>query len=114
MKVIDLLTEYKNKYYKPVPRKPTVRAKKTLWHNNYENWARDIKSRFPDANAYYDEENEEIIAACPEGKEAYGKWSKKKKGFPGVSFHKPRSVATVSKYLKNLRQVKDDVKPKNK
>jgi len=110
MKVEEILFEYKNKYYKPVPKKPKVRPKKTLWHDNYDRWVTDIKARFPDAHAYYDEENEEIVAACEKCKDAYGKWSKKKDKFPGVSFYKPRHVSSVTKFLHNLRQIKDDPK----
>lgn len=111
MKVMDLL-EYKNKYYKPVPKTPKSRAKKTLWYNNYENWVADIKTRFPDANAYYDEENEEIVAACNDCKETYGKWSKKKKDYQGVSFEKPRSVPHTSRNGYRLKKIEDDKKPK--
>lgn len=107
MKVIELLVEYKNKYYKPVPRKPTVRAKKTLWYNDYDQWVMDIKSRFPDSQAYYDEENEEIVAACKDCKDCYGKWSKKKKDFQGVSFHKARNMQHATANGRNLKKVDD-------
>lgn len=106
MKVIELL-EYKNKYYKPVPKKPKPRAKKTLWYDNYENWVADIKTRFPDACAYYDEENEEVMANSDDGKQCYGKWSKKKKDFQGVSFFKSRNIPQVSRN-KNHKRIEDD------
>jgi len=111
MKVIELL-EYKNKYYKPVPRKIKVRAKKSLWYNNYDNWVADVKSRFPDSHAFYDEENEEIVAACDGCKECYGRWSKKKKGYQGVSFEKPRNLQSVYRNANKLKKVEDDKKPK--
>jgi hypothetical protein len=112
MKVSEILLEYKNKYYKPVPKKPKTRAKKTLWYDNYDHWVTDIKTRFPEARAYYDEENEEVVAACEKCKDAYGKWSKRKDKFPGVSFHKPRNLLNVTKYAKNLKQVNDPPKSK--
>ena len=111
MKVEELL-EYKNKYYKPVPKGPKTRPKKTLWYNNYDNWVADIKTRFPDARAYYDEENEEIIAACHKCEDIYGKWSKKKDKHPGVSFFKPRKLLNTT-HAKHLKQIQDD-KPKKK
>lgn len=114
MKVIELLVEYKNKYYKPIARKPKPRAKKTLWYNNYEHWVSDIKSRFPDAHAYYDEENEEIMANSDDGKHCYGKWAKKKKDFQGVSFFKSRNVPHVSRNKNRLKRMEDDEKKKEK
>lgn len=107
MKVEDLL-EYKNKYYKPIPRKPKPRNKKTLWYNNYENWVTDIKTRFPDAHAYYDEENEEILATSDDCKQCYGKWSKKKKDFQGVSFFKGRNLPHVSRNGSRLKRIEND------
>jgi len=106
MKVKDLL-EYKNKYYKPVPPKPKPRNKKTLWYNDYENWVKDITTRFPTARAYYDEENEEIMATSDDCKKCYGKWSKNKKDFQGVSFHKARNVPFVSNNGKRLKRIED-------
>ena len=104
MKVTELL-EYKNKYYKPVPKKPKPRPKKTLWYNDYNSWVADIKTRFPNARAYYDEENEEIIAACENCKECYGKWSKRKEKFNGFSFYKPRQINFVTRNYKKLRPI---------
>jgi len=106
MKVVELL-EYKNKYYKPVPKTPKSRPKKTLWYNNYDNWVADIKTRFPDATAFYDEENEEIVAACPACKESYGKWSKNKKDYQGVSFEKARNLSHVTKNSTKLKKIED-------
>ena len=109
MKIVDILVEYKNKYYKPVPKKQKKRAKKTLWYQGYENWVTDIQLRFPNAKAYFDEENEEIIAGCDACKETYGKWSKKNKAaYKGVSFNKPRDISTVSKNKDKLKLIKDD------
>ncbi len=108
MKVEELL-EYKNKYYKPIAKKPKARPKKTLWYNDYENWVADIKTRFPDAQAYYDEENEEIMASSDDCKQCYGKWSKKKKEFPGVSFFKSRNMPLVNK-SKRLNRIEDKKK----
>lgn len=106
MKVTELL-EYKNKYYKPVPKKPKSREKKTLWYNNYDSWVADIKTRFPDALAYYDEENEEIIAGSGDSKECYGKWSKKKKDdYKGMSFYVGRNLSHVVRNINNLKQIK--------
>ncbi len=105
MKVIELL-EYKNKYYKAVPKKPKARGSKTLWYDKYENWVGDIQTRFPDASVYYDEENEEIVASTGDCKQCYGKWSKKKDKFPGVTFFKPRNIARVRRSGKQLKQIK--------
>ena len=107
MRVTELLIEYKNKYYKPVPKKPKARPKKTLWYNNYENWVMDVQTRFPAARAFYDEENEEVIAACPDCKETYGKWSNKKKDYPGVSFDKPRNLPSVTHNGNRLKKLED-------
>lgn len=109
MKVIELL-EYKNKYYKPVPKKPKPRAKKTLWYDNYDNWVTDIRTRFPDARAYYDEENEEIMAASDDCKQCYGKWAKKKKNFKGVSFFKSRNLPHVNRNKNRLKRIEDEKK----
>jgi len=111
MKVEELL-EYKNKYYKPVPKKPKPRPKKTLWYNDYESWVADVKTRFPDAQAFYDEENEEVIASCSACKETYGKWSNKKDGFKGVSFYKPRNIRSISRNYDRLKKIEDKKKQK--
>lgn len=109
MKVQELL-EYKNKYYKPVPKKPKARGNKTLWYNEYERWVGDIRTRFPDAQAYYDEENEEIIAACDQCKDSYGKWSKNAKDWKGVTFFRPRSMQNVTHNITNLKPRKGEEK----
>lgn len=111
MKINDLLLlEYKNKYYKPVPKKPKPRKKSTLWYNKYENWVADIKTRFPDAQAFYDEENEEVVATCKDCKDCYGKWSNNKKDYQGVSFHKSRNLANVTHNGHQLKQLEDPKK----
>jgi len=109
MKTSELF-EYKNKYYKPVPKKPKARKKSTLWYNNYDNWVADIKTRFPDAHAYYDEENEEVVAANDDCGECYGKWSKKKPKFQGVSFHKGRQTLHVTRNGKKLKRIDEPEK----
>jgi len=106
MKVIELF-EYKNKYYKPVPKKPKARGKGTLWYNSYDNWVGDVKTRFPDAIAFYDEENEEVFAASDDCKQCYGRWSKKKKDYQGVSFYKGRNLGHVTRNGKSLKKVDD-------
>jgi len=111
MKVIELF-EYKNKYYKPVPKKPKARGNKTLWYDKYENWVGDIQMRFPDTSVYYDEENEEIIAASNDCKECYGKWSKKKDKFPGVTFFKARNLRHIRRNGKALKKIKAEEKKK--
>jgi len=73
----------------------------------------DIRSRFPDAHVEYDEENEEIMASSKDCKQCYGKWSKKEKGFPGVSFFKARNLPLVTKHGTQLKTVKDDEKKKD-
>jgi len=96
MKVIDLF-EYKNKYYKPVPKVSKPRKNKTLWYNDYARWVNDITVRFPHAKAFYDEENEEILAGSDDCIQCYGKWSKKKNDMQGVTFNKARGMRHISK-----------------
>lgn len=109
MKVSELLLEYKNKYYKAITKKPKPRPKKTLWYNEYENWVADIKYRFPDSHANFDEENEEIVATDDAGEVCYGKWSKNKKGMKGVTFNNPRNPKHTSRNHKRLVRIKDPV-----
>ncbi len=109
MKVEELL-EYKNKYYKRIGPKPKPRPKKTLWYNDYESWVADVKTRFPDAQAFYDEENEEIIASCPGCKDSYGKWSNKADGLKGVTFKGPRNIRSVSRNFDRLKRIEDKKK----
>ncbi len=107
MKVIELL-EYKNKYYKAVGQTPNARGAKTLWYNNYRKWVGDIRARFPDTSVFYDEENEEIIAAADDSKECYGKWIKKNGGYQGVTFFKARSLAQISRNGIPLKKINLD------
>ena len=104
MKVIDLF-EYKNKYYKPVPKASKPRKNKTLWYNDYELWVKDVITRFPHAKAFYDEENEEIMAGTADCTQCYGKWSKKKAGMKGVTFHKERCMQHVNKKSNRLSKI---------
>ena len=103
-----------DQYYRAKPKsqfKTKPRPKKTLWYNDdqYDGWTADIKSRFPDANAYYDEESEEVVACNGDMSQSYGKWSKRRKSnFKGVSFMNPRPTDTVTKFRKRLKPVKVD------
>ncbi len=111
MKISEILTEYKNKYYLPVPKKPKKRGDRTLWYDNYDNWVGEIQNRFPDARAHYDEEREEIVATSDDQKECYGKWSKKKKGdYKGVTFAKTRDPRYVNRNHKRLKRMEDPIK----
>jgi len=111
MKISEILLEYKNKYYLPVPKKPKKRGKKTLWYDNYENWVGEIRNRYPEARAYYDEETETIVATSDDQKECYGKWSKKmKREHKGVTFAKSRNPMHVSRNIKRLKRMEDPVK----
>ncbi len=102
-----------DQYYRAKPKsqfKTKPRPKKTLWYNNeqFDNWSTDIRTRFSDAAAYYDEENEEVVACSGDMKNSYGKWSKNKDdGFNGVSFYKPRPLDTVTRGRKRLRLAKE-------
>mgnify|MGYP001818325377 FL=1 len=102
-----------DQYDRPKPKsqfKPKPRPRKTLWYTDgmFDNWAADIRTRFSDASAYYDEETEEVIACSGDMSKTYGKWSKNRKGnFRGVSFEKPRPLNTVTKFKKRLKPVKD-------
>jgi hypothetical protein len=115
MKVKDILEgrHPHDQYYRPKPKsqfKPKPRPKKTLWYadDQYNNWAADIRFRYPDAQAYYDEETEEVVAATPDMKKSYGKWQKKGKGrFKGFSFEKPRPLNTVTRFAKRLKKMED-------
>ena len=115
MKIKDILEgrHPHDQYYRPKPKsqfKPKPRPKRTLWYNDdqYDNWVTDIRYRFPDAQAYYDEETEEIIAATPDMKKTYGKWSKKAKGaYKGFSLENPRPLNTVTHSSRRLRKVKE-------
>jgi len=116
MKVNELLEgrHPHDQYYRAKPKsqfKPKPRPKKTLWYGEeqFDGWSADIKSRYPDAAAYYDEESEEVIATSSDMSKSYGKWSKRKKGnFRGVSFYEPRPTNTVTKFSKRLKPVKAD------
>jgi len=105
MKVKDILEgrHPHDQYYRPKPKsqfKTKPRPKKTLHYTEdmFDNWTTDIRTRFEDATAYYDEENEEVIAMSPDRKHSYGKWSKNRKGdYKGVSFYNKRPLNTVTR-----------------
>ncbi len=111
MKLKDLLEgrHPHDQYYRAKPKsqfKWKPRPKKTLWYNGdqFDNWSADIRTRFSDATAYYDEESEEVVACSGDMKKSYGRWRKKdKEGRNGVSFYKPRPVDTVTHNRKRLR-----------
>jgi len=107
MKITDLF-EYKNKYYKPAPIRPKARCDKTLWYNDYSKWVGDIRMRYPDANVYFDEENEEILAGSEDCIQCYGRWAKNKKNNNGVTFFTARNMAIITKNAKRLKQIKKD------
>ena len=102
-----------DQYYRAKPKsqfKIKPRPRKTLWYNDdqFDNWSVDIRTRFSDAAAFYDEETEEVIACSGDMSKSYGKWSKNRKGsYKGVSFEVPRPLKTVTKFRKRLKPVKE-------
>lgn len=80
MKIFDILESTKEK----------IRPKKTLWFDDYRLWVQDIQDRFPDAQAYADNEDEEILALDSTEKKCYGKWNKVKNN--GVSYANDRPL----------------------
>jgi len=115
MKVKDILEgrHPHDQYYRPKPKsqfKPKPRPKGTLWYNEdqYDNWATDIRFRYPDAQAYYDEETEEVVACSSDMKNSYGKWSKKSKDkFKGFSLENGRPLGTLTRRAKYLKKMED-------
>jgi len=80
------------------------RPSKTLWFDNYDNWVRDIKTQFPDAEAHKHNESEDIIALSPSGDESYGIWRSNRN--LGVSYASPRPKYTVVHPRSKLDKVK--------
>jgi len=103
-----------DQYYRAKPKsqfKPKPRPRGQLWYNSdqFDGWTSDIRTRFDDAAAYYDEESEEVVACNGDMTKSYGKWSKNKKGnFKGISFEHPRPLGTVTRFSKRLKPVKVD------
>lgn len=71
---------------------PKPRPPKTLWFKDYTAWVHDIKHRYPEAEAYEDEE-ELIHALDLKGEKIYGFW-KTNLGH-GVTFASPRPRTTA-------------------
>jgi hypothetical protein len=99
MKVIDLLEKATTPKKPPMPKK---RPPKTLWFQDYNLWVLDVKSRFPEAVAHNDNDDNEIIAVDKGGKKCYGRWNNKDQR--GVTFDQSRTKEIVVKYNKQFSQ----------
>lgn len=89
MKLNDIMEAVVKK--KP-PKPPAPRPKKTLWHDTYENWVRDVMFSYPEAEAHKTDDDQ-IVALSPEEDKCYGRWDPIDQ--KGVTFNKPRSVDSV-------------------
>lgn len=87
MKVVELFEKVESK-----PRPPAPRPKKTLWFEDYTNWANDIRLSYPDAEAHKTDD-ELIIALNADEDKCYGKWDPMDQ--KGVTFNKPRPINSV-------------------
>jgi hypothetical protein len=101
MRFIDYLIET-NRDDSPKP--PAPRPKKTLWFDDYDNWAHDLKLNYPESNAYKTDD-ELIIALDKEEGRCYGKWDPMDQ--KGVTFQKPRSINSVIGPRTRLNRVLD-------
>lgn len=78
------------------------RPQKTLWFEDYDNWVRDLKHKYPKSEAHQTSD-EQIVALNAEEDKCYGRWDPVDQ--KGVTYNKPRTIHSVVSTRTNTTKI---------